>query len=204
MRIIFISFIIIFVSGCFAQGTSTGRQEFLNEYASEAEWQPDKVIEILKIQEGWYIGDLGAGGGYYTYRFAEETGKDGKVFAADINDDFLENIKKAAAEKELKNVYTILSSEDDSNFDDKSLDLIFIRNTLHHIDSKNDYMKKLTGKLKEKGRIVVIDYKRDANLFSGHNVTRKDILESIKDTRLTIDQEYDFLEKQYFFILKQK
>lgn len=195
---------VLFFSICLAQSTSKSRQNYLNDYASDPQWQPDKVLAALNIQKGWYIGDLGAGGGYYTYRFAEETGETGKVFAADINKDYLDGIQQDAIERGYKNIDTVLCQEDDSGFKEKSLDLIFIRNTFHHLQDRNNYMKKLVRKLKPNGRIVIIDYKKDARLFPGHNISKEDITSAIKNTGLIIDKEYDFLEKQHFFILKQK
>ena len=65
-------------------------------------------------------------------------------------------------------------------------------------------MKKLSGKLKDNGRIVIIDYKKDAYLFFGHNVSKDDISSAIEETGLTIGEEFDFLEKQHFFILRLK
>jgi len=202
MKILSTLLFMVFVSSCIAQCSATDRQKHFNELAGSAEWQPDKVIEKLNIQKGWYIGDLGAGGGYYSFRFAEETGKDGKVYAADINENFLEGIKKEADEKELNNIQTVHSSEDDSNFDDNSLDLIFIRNTFHHFTERNQYMKRLSKKLKAGGRIAIIDYKSQNLRFFGHNVSREDILSAIENTGLTIENEFTFIEKQHFFILR--
>jgi len=200
--LVFLLTIIPLLANC---GSSKSRQEHFNELASSPEWQPDKVIETLAIQKGWYIGDLGAGGGYYTYRFAEETGPAGKVFAADINKEYLVNIENTAREKGLENVEVVESGADDSNFEDNSLDLLFTRNTFHHIDNKNQYMKKLFHKLKDSGKIALIDYKNEGtySLF-GHNVTRDEIISSLENTGLVIEEEYDFLEKQYFFVLKKE
>lgn len=196
--------LLIFISSSLAQCNLTSRQKHLNDLAASPEWQPDKVIDSLKIQKGWFIGDLGAGGGYYTFRFAKETGNTGKVFAADINPEYLTGIEKKAKVDGVTNVESVLSDYDDSHFKDLSLDLIFIRNTFHHLDNKNQYMKKLSGKLKKGGRIVIIDYKNDAFLFWGHSVTKDDILSAIENTDLTIEKEFDFLEKQYFYIFKLK
>ena len=181
------------------------KQKFFNDLASSPEWQPDKVIETLAIEKGWDIGDLGAGGGYYTYRFAEETGPSGKVIAADINEDYLKGIKKTAQEKGLENIQIVLSTADDSGFEDTSLDMIFIRNAFHHIDSKNKYMQELSKKLKPGGKIFLIDYKQETSSGPpGHNVTRDNIVSSITDAGLIIENEYTFLEKQYFFVFKKQ
>jgi len=191
--------VLSFLAGC---SSNLDRQTYFNESAGSPEYQPDKVIEVLKIQNGWYIGDLGAGGGYYTYRFAEETGPSGKVYAADINQEFLAGIDKTAKNKGFNNVHIISSNSDDSNFEEKSLDLIFTRNTFHHIDNKNNYMKKLAHKIKDDGKIALIDYKKDASYSpSGHSSSRDEIISSIDDTGLIVEKEYEFLEKQYFFIL---
>jgi ubiquinone/menaquinone biosynthesis C-methylase UbiE len=147
----------------------------------------------------------GAGGGYYTYRFSEEIGPSGKVFAADVNQEFLMGIEKTAEEKGFENVHIILSNADDSKFEDMSLDLIFTRNTFHHIQSKNQYMTKLAKKIKPDGKIALIDYKQETSSGPpGHNVTRDEILSSIEDTGLVIEKEYDFLEKQYFFVFRRQ
>ena len=190
------------VTTCFSQEE---RQKFFNDLAGSPEWQPDQVIETLAIEKGWHIGDLGAGGGYYTYRFAEETGPKGKVFAADINQEYLVGIEKNASDKGFRNVQIILSTSDDSQFENNSLDLIFTRNTFHHIDNKNQYMTKLAQKLKPHGKIALIDYKKEASYGPvGHNVTRDEILSSLEDTGLVVEREYDFLEKQYFYVLKKQ
>jgi ubiquinone/menaquinone biosynthesis C-methylase UbiE len=181
------------------------RQSFFNQLAESPEWKPDSVIAVLEINKGWHIGDLGAGGGYYTYRFAEETGPTGQVFAADINKDFLAGIEDTAEEKGLNNVQIIYATADDSNFENQSLDLLFTRNTFHHINNKNQYMKKLANKIKADGKIALIDYKNDASASPiGHSSSREEILSSIEDTGLVIEKEYDFLEKQYFFMLKKQ
>jgi hypothetical protein len=42
--------------------------------------------------------------------------------------------------------------------------MIFTRNTFHHIDHKNQKMKRLAHKIKPSGRIALIDYKEDGSL----------------------------------------
>jgi arsenite methyltransferase len=203
---ILLAFIALFVvvSACSSCSSSNSMQESFNELASEPEWQPEKIMKVLDIRKGMCIGDLGAGGGYYTYKFSEETGVEGKVYAADINEEYLLGIRKTAKEKGYENITTVLSTENDSKFEDNSLDLIFIRNTFHHFEDKGSYLKNLKSKLKIDGRIVIIDYKEDASFWLfGHDVSRDEILEAVHFAGLQTVNEYDFLEKQYFFVLKK-
>ena len=47
--------------------------------------QPDKVIELLGIQPGMILADVGAGSGYFTFRLAQAAGPQGRVYAPDID-----------------------------------------------------------------------------------------------------------------------
>ena len=52
--------------------------------------QPDRVIEALALEPGARVADLGAGGGYFTFRLADATGPDGLVYAVDVDPGMLE------------------------------------------------------------------------------------------------------------------
>jgi arsenite methyltransferase len=187
------------------QCSSTHSQEGFNRLASDPKWKPDQTLDTLQIQKGWHIGDLGAGGGYYTFRFAEATGASGNVYAADINMEFLVGIAAEADKRGLNKIDTILSTENDSRFPEQALDLIFIRNTFHHIEKKGEYLRKLIPKLRAGGRIVIIDYKENASFWLfGHNVSRDEILNAAFEAGLQVKNEYDFLDSQYFIVLARE
>jgi precorrin-6B methylase 2 len=57
--------------------------KMLNKRASSTESMPDKVIINLDIHKGDIIGDIGTGGGYFTFEFSKVVGKNGKVYAVD-------------------------------------------------------------------------------------------------------------------------
>jgi arsenite methyltransferase len=100
--------------------------EMFNRRASDPKNKPDELLEVLALQQGQKIADIGAGGGYFSLRFAEVVGKDGRVFAVDTNPKFLEFIKDNAKKKGLDNVETALTTEDNPTLPEQSIDLIFI------------------------------------------------------------------------------
>lgn len=73
--------------------------KMFNRKASDPKNKPDQILRILGLQPGQNVADIGAGGGYFSLRFAELIGKEGKVFAVDTNSKFLEFIKNSAREK---------------------------------------------------------------------------------------------------------
>jgi len=105
-------------------------------------------LEALALQQEQKVADIGAGGGYFSLRFAEAVGKDGRVFAVDTNPKFLEFIKNSAKKKGLANVETVFTAADNPTLPEKSIDLIFMRNVSHHLLNRAEYFKKLRNALK--------------------------------------------------------
>ena len=53
------------------------KAEMFNRKASDPKNKPDEILEVLALQKGQEIADIGAGGGYFSLRFAEVVGNDG-------------------------------------------------------------------------------------------------------------------------------
>src|SRR5512140_3210240 len=50
----------------------------------EAEEQPEKALDALKLKPGMVVADIGAGVGYMSLRMAKRVGPTGKVYANDL------------------------------------------------------------------------------------------------------------------------
>src|SRR5512143_187294 len=58
-------------------------------------WQrPDRVMDALGIADGSVVGDLGAGGGWFTIRLARRVGPNGIVYAEDVQPQMIEAIER--------------------------------------------------------------------------------------------------------------
>src|SRR3989344_3911221 len=68
---------------------------------------PEKIVTEFGIQDGMMIADFGSGAGYFTILLAQRVGKDGKVFALDIQESALDNVRVKAKAVGLENVETI-------------------------------------------------------------------------------------------------
>ena len=64
------------------------KARMFNKEASNPKNKPDEVLNVLKLRQGQVIADIGAGGGYFSLRFAEIVGENGRVFAVDTNQNF--------------------------------------------------------------------------------------------------------------------
>ncbi len=169
----------------------------LNTEAASPGSKAEEIIAILEIKKGMRIADIGAGGGYFTFKFAATTGESGKVYAVDINRKYLQNIGAMAAKENLGNIKLIAAEPDDSKLPAGSSDLIFIRSTFHHFSTPVEYMKGLIPALRPGGRIAIIDYNSSSFMF-GHRVSEEAILDVMKKAGYTHLARHDFLKRQSF------
>jgi arsenite methyltransferase len=180
--------------------------KMFNKRASDPKNKPDQVLKALALTLGQHVADIGAGGGYFSLRFATLVGREGKVFAVDTNSDFLEFIKTRAEEKRLENIETVLVTNDDLSLLEK-VDLVFMRNVCHHLPNRLKYFRKLKSLLTPCGRIAIIEYK-SAKRFSfrgmfGHYVPKETLITEMNEAGYDLEEDLDLLPEQSFTIFSQ-
>jgi len=84
--------------------------------------QIDRVMDLLKIKEGRSVADIGAGSGWFTTLAAKRVGEKGKVFAVEINEEYIAHIKNRAIKENFKNIETVLGAEDNPKLAKDSID----------------------------------------------------------------------------------
>lgn len=177
-------------------------KRFLYEGFGRDEWQaPERVVTTLALSPGDEIADLGSGGGYFTYRFAEAVGKSGKVYALDVDELLLAYIEGQAQERNLPQIVTVHASEDGLGLPDASVDMIFLSNVYHHLPDPTDYFRGAGSALRKGGRLVVVEF-RGASFPRGHATTPGAIRIQLEAAGYEIIDSYDFLEKQSFQIFR--
>jgi len=173
------------------------------EDPARAEWQkPEEVVKKLELKPGGTVADIGAGTGYFTRLFAIAVGHKGKAIGLDIEPAMVEYMKEDAKKQGLTNYEARVVKPDDTGLPSKSVDVIFICNTYHHIEDRVNYLKKLTGALKSNGRIVIVDfYKKPLPVGPqsvAHKISEEDVKKEFKKAGYRLTRSLDFLPYQYY------
>jgi ubiquinone/menaquinone biosynthesis C-methylase UbiE len=165
--------------------------------------KPDEIVAALKLRTTDRVADIGAGTGYFTRRFAGAA-SGGTVFAIDLEPNMLRYIAKRARTEGQKNVVPVLALPENPMLPPASVDVIFICNTIHHIESRGAYYALLRESLAPGGRLVIVDFKKDAALAEGPPVEmrldRKELERELNDAGFRLSEEHSFLADQYFVV----
>ena len=164
-------------------------------------WQkPDEVVALLDLRRGEVVADLGAGGGYFTFRFASAVGPEGIVYAIDVDGGMLDAIRDEAIGRGLANVRTVLASPDDPGLAAASVDLVFLANTFHHLPERPAYFRRLAAALRPGGTVVIVEYEPRGFVagWLGHSVESEEIAREMAEAGYVLVRRHDVLERQSF------
>jgi len=168
----------------------------------DAYQKPEKVLAFFGDISGKKIMDIGAGSGYFSVKLAK---KGAHVIAADVNDEFQAIIKERIDTEKLENLTTRKIPYDSPGLEDKEVDMVLMVNTYHHIENRPEYFAKVKNGLKNKGKLVIIDF-FDADIPVGprhHKIPIDTVISELKKAGYThFEVEVNLLPYQYIIRCK--
>lgn len=92
----------------------------------------ERLVELTSPKKDWRVLDVATGGGHVAYTFAPHVGR---VWATDITQEMLDQVKGEAEKRGLANVQTTYAKAEALPFEDASFELVTCRIAPHHFDS---------------------------------------------------------------------
>ena len=178
----------------------TGDLSIFETPGRDKKLQIDKVMSILAIEPGKSVADIGAGSGWFTVRAARKVGKQGTVYAVDINPEAIRYINERARKEQLGNVKTILSQPDDPLLPGRAVDSVLMLKTYHEIAHPITLLQKLRPALRPGAQVGIID--RNGN-GENHGIDKDVVIREAKDAGYTLRDQYDFVKgdnMDYFLV----
>lgn len=166
-------------------------------------WQhPDDVVLALGITPGETVADVGAGGGFFTFRLARAVGPKGKVYAVDVDPTMVDYLTARAEREGLHNIEVVLASADDPQLP-ATVDLIFSCNTYHHLAQRPAYFARAKQYLRPAGRVAIIDHAQDSGFLArvfGHATTDTVIRDEMRAAGYVLEADFAILPRQSFLV----
>jgi ubiquinone/menaquinone biosynthesis C-methylase UbiE len=169
------------------------------------EEQPDKVVAEMKLKPTDVVADVGAGTGYFTFRFAR-TVPQGKVYAVDLQAEMIQVLERRQRELKAENVITLQSTEQDAKLPANAIDVVFMADVYHEFAYPHEMMQSLLKALKPGGRVIQIEYRgEDASvpIKPLHKMTVKQVRKEQEFVGLKFVEVKNFLPQQHFIVLEK-
>ena len=180
----------------------TGDLTIFEEKERERKLQIERVMDVLGLKEGSNVADIGAGSGWFTVRAARRVGSSGKVYAVDINRDYLKYIEDRALKEKLSNVRTVLGLEDDPLLPQQSVDAVLMLKTYHEIAQPIRLLKRLRQSMRSGARLGIIDRNGTG---SDHGLDRDTVVSEARRAGFELVDQYDFVKPDgmdYFLVFR--
>lgn len=177
----------------------TGDLSIFDAPGRDEKLQINRVMNILGIESGKNVADIGAGSGWFTVRAAKRVGADGKVFAVDINPDAISHIQGRTQQEQLSNVNAILSKPDDPLLPPDSVDAVLLLKTYHEVAHPIELLRNLRPALRAGAKVGVID--RNGN-GENHGIGKDVVIREAQEAGYRLLKQYDFVKDgmDYFLV----
>ncbi len=200
-------------TGCAASGPSAGINRPTSEpYKGDLaifedskraqNLQIDRVMDLLGIETGSNVADVGAGGGWFSVRAARRVGLSGTVYAEDINPPYIDAIKVRASRENLPNIRAILGKPDDPRLPAKSVDAVLFLKAYHEFAHPLELLEHVRAALRPGGRLGIIDRNGSGG---DHGVEAKKVVQELQRAGFSLVARYDFVKADgvdYFLIFR--
>jgi ubiquinone/menaquinone biosynthesis C-methylase UbiE len=130
----------------------------------------ERLRSVLRPQPGERLLEVGVGTGYYSCDLAEWVAPDGTLELFDLQQEFLDHVMRAAAERDLTNLVPTRGDATDLPYEDASIDAVVLTAVLGEIPDREAALNEIRRVLKPTGRLIV------GELFGDpHFTTRKSL-----------------------------
>jgi precorrin-6B methylase 2 len=149
--------------------------------------EADLLAERLDVRSGMTLGEIGAGSGWLSVAMAGRVGPSGRVYATELGDDQLAEIRAAAREAGAANVTVLRAGEQSTNLAAACCDAIFMRRVYHHLSQPASIVTDIRRALKPGGRLVVIEFESSGVIgtITREGIDRSDLVAQVAQAGFT-------------------
>jgi ubiquinone/menaquinone biosynthesis C-methylase UbiE len=166
---------------------------------------PVKNLKALGLREDDIVADLGAGTGFYSVAAGQLVPR-GKVYAIELQKDFLTTIKSRVYDLGLRNVEIIWGNVEKiggTKIADNAIDVAIVSNILFQVEDKEKFIDEVKRILKPKGRVLLVDWS-ESSIMGNTAIIFKDKARNLFEKEgFRFERDIDAGEHHYGMILSE-
>jgi len=163
--------------------------------------EPGRMVRMLGLAENAVVADLGAGTGFYAVAAAELLPR-GKVYAVEVQKDYISKIRDKVRTAHLGNVEAIwgnIEKAGGTKIKDGAVDAVLSSNVLFQVEDKGGFLNEIKRILKPGGKVLLVDWTEHAHAIS--KVKAKEMFEA---RGFVLEREIEAGTHHYGMILRKQ
>ena len=141
-RLFLLTLAVVLLPGCAAK-------------ASPAELE--QLVEVLRLQPGMHVADVGAGDGEWSEKLLREVGPTGHAYSTEVDEDDLNGIRERLESTGLDNFTVLLGDQESIGLPDDCCDAILLRLVYHHFTDPPKMRESLLGALRDGALLLAVE-----------------------------------------------
>jgi ubiquinone/menaquinone biosynthesis C-methylase UbiE len=168
----------------------------------------------MEWKAGTVVADVGAGDGRFAFAAAARVGPTGRVYATEIDQGKLRELREEVKRRNLANVTIVVSKEADTGLGEGCCDAIFLRHVYHHLTKPQEFDARLAAAVRPGGRLAIIDFPPRAGYGKvegipanrgGHGIAMKLVVEELTEAGFRVERELrDWPDDDYCVLFVKK
>ncbi len=168
--------------------------------------RPEALLDLLGIDEGDVVADIGAGGGFFSLRAAARVGPTGRVLAVDVQPEMVDGLKVMIAKIGHDNIVPILGDVDDPKLPADSVDHVLMVIAFHEFSHPVEMLGHIRRAMKRDAQMLVVEYKAenpDSRVAPLHEMSETEIMQTLPALGFRRDAVVDIIPSQHVFVFKK-
>jgi ubiquinone/menaquinone biosynthesis C-methylase UbiE len=159
----------------------------------------------MQLTSKMVVADIGAGSGYYTFRIAPRVAG-GKVYAVEIQDEYITMLNEKKKERGMNNVEVVRGDTLSVNLPDSSVDLAIMVDVYHELSWPREILQSISKSLKPSGKLLLIEYRGEdpkVGIKPLHKTTVAQLTRELSANGFVLDRRVDKMPIQHFLVFKK-
>lgn len=166
---------------------------------------PSQILKIVSLKEDMIACDFGCGSGGWVIPAAKML-KSGMVYAIDVQESAISALNGKISAEKIFNIKTMQGDvEEGVKLRDEYVDIVFMTNLLFQVKNRRFVLEEGKRILKPGGRILIVDWNKDAPLGPRANGVSKEELKFLaNELGLEVERDFDAGNFHWSLVLIKK
>lgn len=177
---------------------------WLDRSSRQRQEKTDLAVGSMRLKKDDVVADIGAGTGYYSFKIARYL-PEGKVYAVEVQNDFIEIIRSRVRDSALSNIEVVKGSEQTPNLPENTFNYVLMVDVYHELEYPHEMLAAIKKILKPGGKLILMEYKAEdpaVKIRPLHKTSEKQIRMELEANGFRMIENGTFLPIQHFFVFE--